>query len=103
VDHQIKVHGHRVELGEIEAALREESGIDAAVAVGWPNSASGASAIEAFLGSTGVDLVDLDQRLRRRLPDYMVPRRIHLWEALPLNANGKYDRKALNAWLEESK
>ena len=42
VDHQIKVLGHRVELGEVEAALREESGVDAA-AVGWPPSDSGAA------------------------------------------------------------
>ena len=44
-DHQIKVNGHRVELGEIEHALREASGIDAVIAIGWPRTDAGASGV----------------------------------------------------------
>jgi len=49
VDHQIKVQGHRVELDEVEALLQKEAGVEVAVAVGWPLTASGSRAIEAFL------------------------------------------------------
>jgi amino acid adenylation domain-containing protein len=100
LDHQIKVLGHRVELGEVEAALREASGIDAAIAVGWPLTDSGAGGIVAFLGDPGVDVRALRDALAERLPEYMVPRRFEFLEALPLNANGKFDRKAMLALLE---
>lgn len=100
-DHQIKIQGHRVELGEVEAVLREEAGIDAAVAVGWPLTDSGARGIVAFVADPAADEQTLREKLARRLPDYMVPRAIHLRETLPLNRNGKYDRNALVAVLKE--
>jgi acyl-CoA synthetase (AMP-forming)/AMP-acid ligase II len=81
--------------------LREESGIDGVVAVGWPMLPSGAGGIEAFLQTEETDLASLRNRLSKRLPSYMVPRRIHLLRAVPLNSNGKFDRKALFAMLEE--
>jgi acyl-CoA synthetase (AMP-forming)/AMP-acid ligase II len=101
MDHQIKVLGHRVELGEIEAVLREESGIDAAIAVGWPQTPSGAGGIAAFIGDVAVDVTALRDQVAARLPDYMVPRRIELLDELPLNANGKFDRNRLLATLDE--
>jgi amino acid adenylation domain-containing protein len=100
LDHQIKVLGHRVELGEVEAALREESDVDAAIAVGWPPTESGVGGIVAFIGDPGIDTEVLHDALSARLPDYMVPRRFELLEELPVNANGKFDRKALLALLE---
>jgi amino acid adenylation domain-containing protein len=100
MDHQIKVLGHRVELGEIEAALRDASGIDAAIAVGWPLTDSGAGGIVAFLGDPAADVPAVREALTSRLPEYMLPRRYELLEALPLNANGKFDRKAMLALLE---
>ena len=100
MDHQIKVLGHRVELGEIEAALREASGIDAAIAVGWPLTESGAGGIVAFLGDPEANVPALREALTGRLPEYMLPRRYELLEALPLNANGKFDRKAMLERLE---
>ena len=100
MDHQIKVLGHRVELGEIEAALRDASGIDAAIAIGWPLTDSGAGGIVAFLGATDADVGTLRGTLSERLPEYMVPRRFELLEELPLNSNGKFDRKKMQAMLE---
>jgi amino acid adenylation domain-containing protein len=101
LDHQIKVLGHRVELGEIDAALRDASGIDAAIAVGWPLTESGAGGIAAFIGDPDADVAALREELTERLPDYMVPRRFELLAELPLNANGKFDRKAMLASLDE--
>lgn len=102
LDHQIKVMGHRVEIGEIEAALRDASGIDAAIAVGWPLTESGAGGIAAFLADPDADVRALREELAERLPEYMVPRRIELLTELPLNANGKFDRKAMLTLLEET-
>jgi amino acid adenylation domain-containing protein len=100
LDHQIKVQGYRVELQEVEALLKEESGADLAVAVGWPVTPSGAGAIEAFLTSNRVGLELVRDRLKARLPKYAVPRKIHLIGQWPLNSNGKIDRKQLVRWLE---
>jgi acyl-coenzyme A synthetase/AMP-(fatty) acid ligase len=101
LDNQVKVLGHRVELGEVEATIREETGIDAVVAVGWPRSPAGAAGIAAFVGDTFVDVIALRNRLARRLPSYMVPREVRLLSDLPLNANGKWDREALIRLLDE--
>jgi amino acid adenylation domain-containing protein len=101
VDNQIKVLGHRVELGEVEAALRQESGVDGVIAVGWPISPSGAGGIEAFLQTEYTDIPSLREKLTKRLPSYMVPRNIHLVGKMPLNSNGKFDRRALIQVLEE--
>ena len=100
LDAQIKVLGHRVELGEVEAVIREETGIDAVVAVGWPLSAAGAAGIAAFVADPELDGSDLTSRLAARLPSYMVPREVHVVGELPLNANGKWDRRALVRLLE---
>jgi acyl-CoA synthetase (AMP-forming)/AMP-acid ligase II len=103
LDHQIKIMTHHVELREIEALIRDEAGGDAVVALGWPISASGASAIEAFLqANEDVDVASVQQRLEARLPAYMVRRRLHILSRLPLNSNAKYDRKALLNMLEEN-
>jgi amino acid adenylation domain-containing protein len=101
LDNQIKVLGHRVELGEIEAAVREETGVDAVVAVGWPRTAAGAAGITAFLAGNPIDVAALRTRLARRLPSYMVPRDVRLLPELPLNVNGKWDRAALIRLLDE--
>lgn len=101
LDNQIKVLGHRVELGEVEAAVREETGVDAVVAVGWPRSSVGAAGIVAFLADTSVDVATLRTRLAHRLPSYMVPREVRLLADLPLNVNGKWDRAALIRLLDE--
>jgi acyl-CoA synthetase (AMP-forming)/AMP-acid ligase II len=104
VDHQVQIFGERIELGEIEAVLREESGTDAVVAVGWPAAGAGAAqAVEAFVGDTSVDVASLRERLKARLHGHMVPRRLHLLDELPLNANGKFDRGALTRMLDDGR
>ena len=103
IDNQIKILGHRVELGEVEAALREASGVDGVVALGWPLTPSGADAIAAFLQTDTIDSHGLLDSVKSRLPAYMVPRSVHALPRFPLNANGKFDRKALLAILQAGK
>ena len=102
LDNQIKILGHRVELGEVEAVIREASGVAGVVAVGWPRTASGADAIEVFLETDAFDTQALVSQLKTKLPPYMVPRSIRVIERFPLNASGKYDRRALQLILEKS-
>jgi amino acid adenylation domain-containing protein len=98
LDDQVKVLGHRVELGEVEAVVRSLSGVDAVVALAWPNS-SNADGIELFLEAEKFDTELLMKHLKTKLPYYMVPRRIRTLPRLPLNPNGKYDRKALQVMV----
>jgi amino acid adenylation domain-containing protein len=104
VDNQVQIHGHRVELGEVEAALREASGLDAVVALAWPVTDAGAAGgVVAFAATHDeLDVEALRSAVAMRLPDYMVPRAVHVLPELPLNANGKFDRGALRDRLEAS-
>lgn len=98
IDHQIKIQGYRVELGEVEVLLREASGSESAVAIGWPKSASGADGIVAFVLGEG-DAETVRGAVCARLPPYMQPQRVIFVSSFPLNANGKIDRNALAATL----
>ena len=100
IDSQIKVLGHRVELGEIEAVVRKHCGSDAVVAVGWPSTASGYGGVEVFIESQ-VENDHLRDAVRSELPEYMVPRRFHFRDKLPRNPNGKLDRTAISKSLDE--
>ncbi|OQD53808.1 hypothetical protein BM536_026515 [Streptomyces phaeoluteigriseus] len=95
VDHQVKIRGHRIELGEVEAALRGVTGVtDAAVDVAVDSA--GSTRLAAFV--TGdVDVAEVKAELSTTLPDYMVPAAFVVLDRLPLTANGKVDRKALPA------
>ncbi|WP_433769677.1 non-ribosomal peptide synthetase [Pseudomonas putida] len=101
VDHQVKIRGYRIELGEIEARLHEQAQVRDA-AVGVQEGVNGKHLVGYLVASDSAlnpsECLDrIKQRLRTELPEYMVP--LHwLWlDKLPLNANGKLDRKALPA------
>ncbi len=101
IDSQVKVRGYRVELGEIEAALREAAGVDDAVALDWPRSDSGgAEGIVGFITGQDRDDKAILRAVAGQLPRYMVPAQLRVLEAFPLNVNGKIDRKALRASLD---
>lgn len=97
-DHQIKFRGYRIELSEIEAALRR-AGCLQAVALPWPG-AQHPEAIVAFV-SGGTDVSGLARHVRNVLPSYMVPGAIHSVDVMPLNSNGKIDRHALRQMIED--
>jgi acyl-coenzyme A synthetase/AMP-(fatty) acid ligase len=99
-DFQVQVLGGRVELGEVEAALRAITGADIAVAMGWDERAATASYLVAFISAETVDAHALRTQLRQVLPSFAVPRHIMAVPRMPLNANGKVDRKALRAIME---
>jgi amino acid adenylation domain-containing protein len=92
VDHQVKIHGYRIEPGEIEAALLAQDGIRQAVVV--PRDGR----LVAYVVPADHRLPDnLRDRLRAKLPDYMVPAVFVTLPVLPLTPNGKLDRDALPA------
>jgi amino acid adenylation domain-containing protein len=95
IDHQVKIHGYRVELGEIECALREHTGVrEAAVLV--RQDASGDTQLFAWVSGDATPAA-LREHLKERLPQYMMPSALVPLEKLPLTANGKIDRQALAA------
>lgn len=96
-DGQIKVRGFRVELGEIEAALRSRAGVRDALVVARKDT-SGQRALVAYVvgyEEAEVDASSLRASLKALLPGYMVPSAFVLLDELPLTPNGKIDRAAL--------
>ncbi|WP_407586179.1 non-ribosomal peptide synthase/polyketide synthase [Pseudomonas aeruginosa] len=98
IDNQVKVRGFRIELGEIEARLQDAGEVREAVVVAR-DAASGKQLLGYVVAEDGVDasglLERLRERLKRDLPEYMVPAHLALLPAMPLTPNGKIDRKAL--------
>ncbi|KUJ83005.1 non-ribosomal peptide synthetase [Microbulbifer flavimaris] len=95
IDHQVKIRGFRVELGEIEKALVGEE-ISRAVVLAHDDD-FGSQYLAAYLiasDDAAVDVPALRARLRKTLPDYMVPAHFLVLENFPMTANGKVDRKA---------
>lgn len=93
-DHQVKINGHRVELGEIEARLAAHPQVRAAVVHPRPTAAGGRRLVAYLTGDT-TPADTLTGHLRTALPDYMVPSDYVWLDAFPLNSNGKVDRGAL--------
>jgi D-alanine--poly(phosphoribitol) ligase subunit 1 len=103
IDNQVKVHGHRVELEEIESHLRTHARTDSVVAIPWQVSYGSAEGIVAFVSDSAVPLLELQRALKSSLPSYMVPAEIRSLDKLPLGPSGKFDRKALMELMEPSK
>jgi acyl-coenzyme A synthetase/AMP-(fatty) acid ligase len=95
-DHQVKIRGYRVELGEIEARLREHPAVKEGVVVA-KHGAQGKLLVAYVVAAAEREAraAEIKEHLARLLPRYMVPSHIVVLGQLPLNANGKLDRKAL--------
>lgn len=97
-DTQIKSRGYRIELGEIEAVLHTIGTLEESAVVAVDSAGIDGLAIACgYAPRAGVALEPADLRalLAARLPAYMLPSRWRRFDRLPLNANGKVDRKAL--------
>ena len=104
IDNQVKILGHRVELGEIDTFLREVSGCEMAVSLAWPLREGHATGIVAFIaGKSMAGEKEIQNYCQKNLPDYMVPKKIYFIETMPLNVNGKIDRLKLQEILETKK
>jgi amino acid adenylation domain-containing protein len=95
LDRQRKVRGHRVELGEVEGALRSLPGVlDSAVV--WRDTGDGGELLAVCTGEEQ-PAPAVRRTLRERLPAYLVPAGLRWIDHLPLNANGKTDYSAVRA------
>ena len=94
-DHQVKIRGLRIELGEIENRIRAHAGIADCVVVVKRHSESVVLIIAYLVCNADIALPALKDSLRRFLPEYMVPHRFEVLDAIPLTSSGKADRKAL--------
>jgi amino acid adenylation domain-containing protein len=94
LDQQVKIRGHRVEIGEIEAALAACPGVKEAAVLAIEEGA-GDRSLCAYLAPAGLRLAEVRAALAERLPDPMIPAAFVLLDALPLTPNGKVDRRAL--------
>ncbi|MBF0502282.1 MAG: AMP-binding protein [Candidatus Riflebacteria bacterium] len=95
IDNQVKVLGHRIELEELDAHLRQVCKCESVVMVAWPIRNGSAEGVVAFVCATGITTGQILDGLKKRLPPYALPREIIEIESMPMTPNGKIDRKAL--------
>jgi len=97
-DDQVKIRGFRIELGEIESALMGLPGVKQATVVGVENQETLEKRLAGYVvleKNAARDTQVLLQGLRDQLPEYMIPTTLMILDKIPLNPNGKVDRKAL--------
>jgi amino acid adenylation domain-containing protein len=97
LDDQVKVQGYRIELGEVEAALAENPAVVEAVASVYSDHGGDARLVAYVVYREGQQqtVSEVRRMLRERLPAYMVPGLVVQLDAIPRNASGKVDRRAL--------
>ena len=104
IDLQVKLHGYRIELGDIESNLLKMDEIESAAVI--PRMQDGkVKYLQGFVVSISKDKSNVEVKkikafLKNFLPEYMVPKRIVFIDKIPLTANGKVDRKKLTDVME---
>lgn len=104
IDLQVKLHGYRIELGDIESNLVKMEEIESAVVV--PKMQDGkvkylqGYVVSHFDDKSNAQVKNIKAFLKQFLPEYMVPKRIIFIDNMPLTANGKADRKKLTDLME---
>ncbi len=95
-DHQVKIKGYRIELAEIEAQLQKHDAIKQAVVLACASPGDSMLEICAYIvAEKKFTISELRAFLLPCLPGYMIPNRFIQTESIPVNANGKVDRNAL--------
>ncbi|HYN84226.1 MAG TPA: amino acid adenylation domain-containing protein, partial [Pyrinomonadaceae bacterium] len=99
VDHQVKIRGFRVELGEIEAVLAQHPAVGECAVLAVDESSGSKSLVAYFAARTrpAPARPELQEFLRKGLPEHMIPAAFVTLDALPLSPNGKVNRRALAA------
>ncbi len=99
LDHQIKIRGFRVELGEIEAVLESYAAVREAAVVAREDVPGDKRLVAYVTLQTGetASISELQQHLEKQVPAFMVPSAFVLLEKMPISSNGKLDRRALPA------
>ncbi|MBQ0933566.1 amino acid adenylation domain-containing protein [Ideonella sp. 4Y16] len=97
IDHQVKINGHRVELGEIEAVVAREPGVHEAVVVAWERVPGERRLVCYLTAAPGRRLTveGLRDGLAHKLPHYMIPSAWTVLDAMPHGPSGKIDRRSL--------
>ena len=94
-DHQVKIHGYRIELKEVEAVIRQFDGITDATVQAFDDPNGGKFIAAYICGQTTVDIESMNAFIAARKPAYMVPYITMQIEKIPYNVNQKVDKKAL--------
>ncbi|NLD48424.1 MAG: AMP-binding protein, partial [Clostridiaceae bacterium] len=95
IDHQVKIRGFRIETGEVENSIMSLEGIKEAVVLVHGNTSSEKYLCAYYVAQGKISAGDLREKLKDRLPEYMIPSYFMQLEKMPLNKNGKIDRKLL--------
>ncbi len=97
IDHQVKIRGNRIELGEVEAVLRQHPSVKISAVIA-KEEVPGNKRLVAYFTANPEQTIKVEQLrrfLQQKLPDYMVPSNFVLLKVMPLTFNGKIDRLAL--------
>ena len=97
IDNQIKYQGYRIELEDIENNLLKIKGIREAIAIAkYKDKTNVVKLIKAFVVlDNDLKVEEIKKQLSKLIPNYMVPKQIKIIDKIPVNNNGKYDRKKL--------
>lgn len=94
-DWMLKIHGQRVEPGEIEAVMNKVEGITASIVKAFDNEDGTMLVCGFYTESKPVDKNEIKEMLEKHLPHYMIPGTFVKMDAFPVNPNGKIDRKSI--------
>jgi amino acid adenylation domain-containing protein len=101
LDNQVQILGNRVELQEIDCILKRASNSEMVVSLAWPIENGVAKSVVAFIAeSEEQEKSKILEFCKNSLPPYMLPQDIFFIDQIPLNDNGKFDKKKLVAILE---
>jgi acyl-coenzyme A synthetase/AMP-(fatty) acid ligase len=103
MDSQVKISGHRIELMDIEVHVRQYEGIKEAVCfIEHEKPVSRIVCVVETAKSRELFLSGVNQWLKERLPEYMIPRKFYTVSQMPINTNGKIDRKAVKQMFSKN-
>ncbi len=103
MDEQVKIRGFRIELGEISNVLRGLENIEDAVVIVRENKVGEKDLYGYIISSESVDLAEIRKKIRKDLPEYMIPSYMMQIDKIPVNKSGKLDKKALPEIVEKSR